>query len=114
VQGFYGPWKDGKLTIGNPALNSFPSGHTATAFGFALVIVLASPAWGLLALAGAALVAWSSIAMGAHHPSDVVVSIILSFLVAWLVREWVRGSGGPLIERLLRFPPAGGANLSQP
>jgi len=114
VQGFYGPWKDGKLTIGNPALNSFPSGHTATAFGFALVIVLASPVWGLLALAGAALVAWSSIAMGAHHPSDVVVSIILSFLVAWLVREWVRGSGGPLIDRLLRFPPAGGTNLSQP
>ena len=91
AQGFYGPWQNGKSLIGNSAYNSFPSGHTATAFGFAAVIFLASPAWGSLALIGAAAVAWSSIAMGAHHPSDVTVSIVLSFLVAWLVWRWFEG-----------------------
>ena len=90
-QGFYGLWHNGKSLIGNSAYNSFPSGHTATAFGFAAVIVLASPAWGALALIGAAAVAWSSIAIGAHHPSDVTVSIALSFLVAWVVWRWFEG-----------------------
>ena len=33
--GFYGPWREGRLTIGDPPFNSFPSGHAATAFGFA-------------------------------------------------------------------------------
>jgi len=84
-QGFYGPWKDGRLLIGNSAFNSFPSGHTATAFGFAAVIVFASPAWGVVAVAGACVVAWSSIVIGAHHPSDVAVSIFLSFGVGWFV-----------------------------
>jgi len=51
-------------------------------------------------------VAWSSIAMGAHHPSDVMVSVILSFLVAWFVWRWMRGRGGDWIERLLRLPAA--------
>lgn len=90
-QGFYGPWHNGKCLIGNSAYNSFPSGHTATAFGFAALIVMASPGWGVLAITGAAAVAWSSIAMGAHHPSDITVSIVLSFLVAWLVWRWFEG-----------------------
>jgi len=83
-QGFYGPWHEGRLLIGVPAYNSFPSGHTATAFGFAAVIVLASPVFGVMvALPLAAAVAWASIGIGAHHPSDVIVSILLSCLVAW-------------------------------
>ena len=83
-QGFYGPWHEGRWLIGVPAYNSFPSGHTATAFGFAAVIVLASPAWGVVvALPLAAAVAWASIGIGAHHPSDVTVSILISFAVAW-------------------------------
>jgi membrane-associated phospholipid phosphatase len=82
-QGFYGPYHDGRLLIGVPAYNSFPSGHTATAFGFAAVVLIAAPGWGVLVLVPAALVAWSSIMIGAHHPSDVAVSIVLSFAVAW-------------------------------
>jgi len=103
-QGFYGPWKDGKSTVGNAALNAFPSGHTATVFGFAAVIVMAAPAWGVAALALAGLVAWSSIAMGAHHPSDVVVAIVLSFVVARLVWHWMRGNGTRLADKILRVP----------
>lgn len=92
-QGFYGPWHEGRLLIGQPAYNSFPSGHTATAFGFAGVILFACPWIGLGALILASLVGCSSILMGAHHLSDVVVSIILSLTVAWFVWKWVRENG---------------------
>jgi len=103
-QGFYGAWHDGHLLVGQPAYNSFPSGHTATAFGLAAVILFASPAVGVFALAGAGLVAWSSIVMGAHHPSDVTVSVILSFVVAWFVWRWMSGPGGGWIEKVMRLP----------
>ena len=103
-QGFYGLWKDGKSTVGNSGLNSFPSGHTATVFGLAAAIALTAPAWGAVALVLAGVVAWSSIAMGAHHPSDVVVSVAIAFVVAWLVRRWMQGGGGRVADRLLRVP----------
>jgi membrane-associated phospholipid phosphatase len=100
--GFYGPYHNGQILVGVPAYNSFPSGHTATAFGFAAAIVFASPVWGSLALIGAAVVAWSSIAVGAHHPSDVVVSITLAFLAGWFVCRFmklgIRSGSSPMPE----------------
>ena len=108
--GFYGPWNEGKLLVGQPAYNSFPSGHTATAFGLAAVLVYACPPAGIAAVAGASLVARSSIVMGAHHVSDVVVSVVLSFAVAWVVWKWLKGRGGDWIEKLLRFPADGGSS----
>jgi membrane-associated phospholipid phosphatase len=94
--GFYGPYHNGRILVGVPAYNSFPSGHTATAFGFAAAIVFTSPVWGVVALMGASAVAWSSIAIGAHHPSDVAVSITLAFLVAWFVCRWMKPGTQPL------------------
>ncbi len=108
TQGFYGPWHEGKLTIGNSSFNSFPSGHTATAFGFAGVIFFACPWIGLATLVLASVVACSSIMIGAHHLSDVVVSIILALAVAWFVWKWVRQHGDKTWHRLrqkLRRPP---------
>ncbi|MFZ9920118.1 MAG: phosphatase PAP2 family protein [Terrimicrobiaceae bacterium] len=95
-QGFYGPWHEGRWLIGVPAYNSFPSGHTATAFGFAAVVVFASSGWGVVALIAASAVAGASIGIGAHHPSDVVVSILVSFVVAWIVWQFAQR----------RFPPS--------
>lgn len=95
-QGFYGPWKDGRTTIGDRVYNSFPSGHTATAFGLAWVIVFARPWLGVGALILAGLVGWSSIVMGAHHSSDVVVSIFLSLGVAWFTWQWVQKNANRL------------------
>ncbi|HET9522914.1 MAG TPA: phosphatase PAP2 family protein [Terrimicrobiaceae bacterium] len=93
TQGFYGPWREGRLTIGDPPFNSFPSGHTATAFGFAGVILFARPWLGVGAIALASLIAWSSIMVGAHHVSDVVVSICLSLFVAWWTFKWAQAHG---------------------
>lgn len=92
-QGFYGPWHNGKLTIGESKYNSFPSGHTATAFGFAGPILYAHPLLGVVVLLAASVIAWSSIMIGAHHPSDIVVSVILSLVVSWYVWKWVRTHG---------------------
>jgi membrane-associated phospholipid phosphatase len=93
AQGFYGPWHEGRLLVGNSKYNSFPSGHTATAFGFAWPVVFGSRLFGPVALAGALVIVWSSIALGAHHPSDIVVSVLVSLGVAWVVWRWVNVRG---------------------
>jgi membrane-associated phospholipid phosphatase len=92
-QGFYGPWREGRLTIGDPPFNSFPSGHTATAFGFAGVILFARFWLGVGAIALGSLVAWSSIMVGAHHPSDVIVAVCISLFVAWFALKWTEKNG---------------------
>jgi membrane-associated phospholipid phosphatase len=98
-QGFYGPWREGRLTIGNPPFNSFPSGHTATAFAFAGVILFARPWLGIGAIAFASLIPWSSIMMGEHHFSDVVVAICLSLFIAWWSFKWARKHGDAVALR---------------
>lgn len=84
AQAWYGPFHDGRLTIGNSKYNSFPSGHTATAFGFAGVILLARPLLGSLAMVAALGIALSRILLGAHHPSDIAVAAVLALGVAWI------------------------------
>ena len=109
-QGFYGPWREGRLTIGDPPFNSFPSGHTATAFGFAAVISIARPWLGIGAIALASLIAWSSIMVGAHHPSDVVVSICLSLFVAWFTWKWTQENGEAFAQQDPNETPSSVAN----
>jgi membrane-associated phospholipid phosphatase len=84
AQGWYGPYHAGKLTIGEPKFNSFPSGHTATAVGFAGVLLLARPWLGIPALLAALGIAWSRMLLGAHHLSDVTVATLFAILVAWI------------------------------
>ena len=72
------------------SINSFPSGHTATAFCFLLLLVLFSQTNALLLLGfvAALLVAYSRIYLGQHFPLDVgagmlvaVSTMILSVMV---------------------------------
>lgn len=87
-QGWYGPCHEGKWLIGKADFNSFPSGHTATAVGFAGVILFAAPAWGTPAMIAALAVAISRILLGAHHPSDVVTAALLALAIAWAVWKY--------------------------
>ena len=87
-QGWYGPRHDGKWLIGQADFNSFPSGHTATAVGFAGVILFAAPGWGIPAMIAALAVALSRILLGAHHPSDVVTATVVSLAIGWIVWEF--------------------------
>lgn len=81
------PRPDGELLlhplVPEPLTFSFPSGHTACAAAFCTVLMLALPAGRArrLALVPAVLLvlatAWSRVALGVHHPSDVLVSMLL-------------------------------------
>lgn len=93
AQGWYGPHHDGKWLIGRADFNSFPSGHTATAVGFAGVLIMGAPEWGVLALLAAGFIAWSRLQLGAHHPSDVVAATIISLFIAWAVWEFLGKRG---------------------
>lgn len=112
--GFFGPWHDGRLTIGVPEMNGFPSGHTATAVGFAGPFLLAKPVIGVPLFLGAAAVALSRMQLGAHHLSDVVTATLLALVVSWFILRWVQAHGSRagsdlwawLCKRCRRGPPA--------
>lgn len=97
--GFHGPWHEGRLTIGNHGFNGFPSGHTATAVGFAAPFLFGKPVLGVFLLLGALAIAWSRMQLGAHHLSDVVTAIVISLAVGWAVLAWVRRNGEAAWER---------------
>jgi membrane-associated phospholipid phosphatase len=86
-QAWHGPYYHGKWTVGRSEFNSFPSGHTATAFGFAIIIFFANPIWGIVALFLAALISLSRLVLGAHHPSDLIAAMMISAGIAYFL--WI-------------------------
>lgn len=64
---------------------SFPSGHTATVFAAAVVLVYGSPGIGLLALLAAVLVGFGRMATGVHYPTDVIAGALLGSIVGVVV-----------------------------
>jgi membrane-associated phospholipid phosphatase len=89
-QGWFGPRKDGHWIVGKHAYSSFPSGHTAAAGGFGLILFLRGRRWGVIGAAYALSVAWSRVQLGVHRPSDVAAGLLLSAVVIFLVRDRLR------------------------
>lgn len=72
--GFYGPQLAAKF-------HSFPSGHTATAFGGAIPVMVAAPRMGWPLMVMATAIAGSRLYNRAHHPSDVLFSIAMAIVI---------------------------------
>lgn len=70
----------------NYVFESFPSGHTTTAFGFACIIGFLSPRWLPVGLIYAVAIGASRMIIGAHHSTDVLAGAVLGTLGAYAVR----------------------------
>ena len=69
---------------------SFPSGHTAAAFGGALLLSVHAPAAAPAFFALATLVGFSRVYLGVHYPSDVVFGATAGMLLALGYRTLLR------------------------
>jgi membrane-associated phospholipid phosphatase len=86
AQGWYGIRHDSRWLVGKYQFNSFPSGHTGCAVGFAIPLFLGFRRGRILAVVFAAAVGWSRIYLGCHHLSDVIVAALIGIVVglyAW-------------------------------
>jgi len=95
VDGFYGPCFNGRF-------HAFPSGHTATASGAAVPLLVACPVVGVPAALVAGSVAWARMRANMHHPSDIAASVIIAGVfgipLGLGVRRWgkTRPQGVPI------------------
>jgi len=94
-QGWYGLRHDSQWLIGRSSFNSFPSGHTGTAAGFAGALLVAARRWTLPAVFYIVIMGWSRIYQGAHHLSDVTAAAMIGIAVGYFT--WHR-----LMPRLLK------------
>lgn len=73
-----------------------PSGHTATAFGAAVPLVIADPLVGIPVVALASGVAWSRLYVNKHYPTDIAaglwVAMIFGLPFGWVARRGSRKS----------------------
>ena len=77
-------------TSGDP--NSFPSGHTCSAFAFGVAVAAVLPwKWAkAAALIAAALMGFSRLYVGVHFPSDVLAGAVIGTLCG-LLGAWITG-----------------------
>ena len=68
---------------------SWPSGHTTTAFAFAIAIVLLAPRLIWVAIPLAILAGYSRMALSAHYLGDVIMGATIGTLGAILVFRWL-------------------------
>ena len=67
---------------------SFPSGHTTTAFAAAMVLGFLAPRWFAIGLVYAIAIGLSRLVVGAHYPTDVLAGAVLGTLGAYAVRNY--------------------------
>jgi undecaprenyl-diphosphatase len=76
---------ESKLLISKPITYSFPSGHTASSFAAAGILLAMNNRLSILAVIIASLIAFSRVYLNVHYPTDVVTGVILGLLCSKLV-----------------------------
>lgn len=81
----YETFPDIRLLVTPLRSSSFPSGHSATAFGSAVVLAIRERGlWRYVPLIFAVLMALSRLYVGAHYPTDVLTGALVGTLTAAL------------------------------
>jgi undecaprenyl-diphosphatase len=81
------------LPIDVPVDPSFPSGHAAGSFAFAVFVSLLERRAAIFLLPLASLIALSRVALGVHYPTDVLAGSLLGVAMGWLgARLYLRRS----------------------
>lgn len=70
--------------------NSFPSGHTFSAFSSAALFSGLYPRFSVLLYSLALLTGFSRIYVGAHFPGDVLFGALIGYASSWLVLRYIR------------------------
>ena len=86
-------WSQGVTHFGPTlaeGLDSFPSGHTATAVAVALVLSFRYPGLAPLLWVWASFVAAARLLSGSHYPLDVLGGVLLGLAAGWSVLEIFR------------------------
>jgi undecaprenyl-diphosphatase len=71
------------LPISLPTDCSFPSGHAAGTFAFAVFVLTLNRRAGAVLVPLATLIGLSRVALGVHYPSDVLAGAVLGSLMGW-------------------------------
>ena len=79
--------------VGNMSDFSFPSGHTASAFSVASVILYKCPKrlW-IPVMVLAALMALSRLYVGVHYPTDVIFAVVEGFFIGYVAGKVVEST----------------------